>query len=422
MNQKIIIEKVSLEYFIAKRIHFQQGKKNISRPAVRIATIGIALGLAVMIVAVAVVIGFKNEIRKKTIGFGGHIQVTNFDNNNTYAMNPIQVHPSLIRKISGIEGVKHVERFATKPGIIKTDTEFQGVVIKGIDGGFDWNFFKSNLQEGKLLNLSGSEPSNEVVLSRYLADMLNLKLGDSFYTYFIQDQVRARKFKIVGIYSTNFIEYDKLFVLADIRQVQALNNWDINTFSGLEILIDDFDQIDQLGDKVYESTANIFNKQGNAYVTQTIKQLNPQIFSWLDLLDMNVWVILVLMLSVAGFNMISGLMILILERTNMIGILKSLGATDFSIRKVFLFHSFFLIGKGMIWGNVIGLSLCGIQYFTHAIPLDPQAYYVATVPVCFDWVYLILLNVGTLLASLLLMIAPSYLITKISPAKIIRYE
>jgi len=413
---------LNFEYFIAKRIHFKQGKKNVSRPAVRIATIGIALGLAVMLISVAVVIGFKNEIRNKTIGFGGHIQITNFDNNNTYEMNPIKADNALIKKISSIDGVKHVQRFATKPGIIKTDTEFQGIILKGIDAGFDWNFFKSNLVEGRIIDVSETSPRNEVVLSKYLAKMLNLKLGDAFYTYFIQDQVRARKFTIVGIYSTNFIEYDKLFLLTDMRHVQSLNGWDSTSYSGMEVLINDFDRIDEVGDAVYAATANKFNDEGNAYFTQTIKQINPQIFSWLDLLDMNVWVILFLMLAVAGFNMISGLLILILERTSMIGILKAMGATDWSVRKIFLYHSFFLIGKGMLWGNVIGLTLCAVQYFTGIVPLDPEAYYVATVPVSFNWLYIVLMNIGTLLASLLMMVGPSYLITKITPAKIIRYE
>ena len=413
---------MSLEYFIAKRIHFQQGKKNVSRPAVRIATIGIALGLAVMIVAVAIVIGFKREIRNKTIGFGGHIQITNFDNNNTYEMNPIKENNTLIKKIASIDGVKHVQPFATKPGIIKTDTEFQGIVVKGIDRNFDWDFFKSNMVEGKQLDLSANTASNEVVLSKYLANLLGLKLGDSFFTYFIQDQVRARKFKIAGIYSTNFVEYDKLIILADMRQVQKLNDWPADSISGLEVLINDFNRIDEVGDKVYDATANQFTPDGKAYSSQTIKQITPQVFSWLDLLDMNVWVILFLMLSVSGFNMISGLLILILERTNMIGILKSLGATNWSIRKIFLYHSAFLIGKGMLWGNIIGLSLCAIQYFTGVIPLDAQAYYVATVPIAFNWLYILLLNLGTLVASFLMMVGPSYLITKISPAKIIRYE
>ena len=413
---------MSLEYFIAKRIHFQQGKKNVSRPAVRIATIGIALGLAVMIIAVAVVIGFKNEIRNKTIGFGGHIQISNFDNNNTYAMNPIKADDALIKKITSVVGVSHVEKFATKPGIIKTNNDFQGIVLKGVGGDFDWNFFKSNLVEGRIIDITNNSASKEIVISKYLCNLLGLKLGDSFFTYFIQDQVRARKFKIVGIYSTNFLEYDKLFLIADISQVQVLNGWPSDSYSGLEVLISDFDKIDEIGEAVYDATANKFNEQGAAYTTQTIKQINPQIFSWLELLDMNVWVILFLMLAVSGFNMISGLLILILERTNMIGILKSVGATNWSIRKIFLYHSTFLILKGMFWGNLIGLSFCAIQYHTGLIPLDPEAYYVSFVPISFNWLYIILLNVGTLIASLLMMIGPSYLITKINPAKIIRYE
>ncbi|MEI8274125.1 MAG: ABC transporter permease, partial [Paludibacter sp.] len=261
---------MNIELFIAKRIHFQQGKKNISRPAVRIATIGIALGLAVMLISVAVVIGFKQEIRNKTIGFGGHIQITNFDNNNTYEMNPIKADKALISSIISINGVKHVQRFATKPGIIKTDTEFQGIVLKGIDAGFNWIFFKSNLVEGKIIDFPNVGSFNQVVISKYLANLLGLKLGDSFFTYFIQDQVRARKFKIVGIYSTNFIEYDKLFILADMRQVQSLNNWDVDSFSGLEVLITDFDRIDEVGDAVYSATANKFNKEGKTYTTQSI--------------------------------------------------------------------------------------------------------------------------------------------------------
>ena len=414
---------MNIEYFIAKRIHFQQGKKNVSRPAVRIATIGIALGLAVMLIAVSVVIGFKQEISNKTIGFGGHIQVANFDNNNTYETNPIYADRILLNKISTIENVKHVQLFATKPGIIKTDTEFQGIVLKGIERNFDWDFFKSNLVEGKTIDIKSDTLKNEVVISKYLANLLGLELNDSFFTYFIQEKVRARKFIISGIYSTNFVEYDKLFILTDLRHVQQLNDWDSTQYSGIEILIHDFEKLDITGNNVYAATSNRFNKNGDALYTQTIKQINPQIFGWLDLLDMNVWVILILMLLVAGFNMISGLLILILERTNMIGILKSLGATDWSVRKIFLYHSFFLISKGMLWGNVFGLMLCAIQYFTGIIPMpDPESYYVTTVPVVFNWTYIILLNVGTFIASLLMMIGPSYLITRISPAKIIRYE
>ncbi|MCL2597454.1 MAG: FtsX-like permease family protein [Paludibacter sp.] len=413
---------MSFEYYIARKIHFsKKAEKNVARPAVRIATIGIAVGLIVMLLSIAIVVGFKNEIRSKVIGFGGHIQITNFDNNNTYQMQPIEMESAVIEQIKATTGVRCVQSFATKPGIIKTDNEFQGIILKGVGSDFDWNFFKRNLIEGSLINTSDTI-SNNILISKTLCNLLNLKLGDSFFTYFIENDVRARKFTIAGIYSTNFTDYDKMFIICDIRQVQRLNNWTEKQFGGLEILINNFNDLESIGDKVYLLTANRFNDAGATYLTRTIEQLNPQIFSWLALLDMNVWVILVLMFAVAGFSMISGLLILILERTSMIGLLKALGCTDWSIRKIFLYHSFFLIGKGMIWGNVIGLIVCALQYIFHIIPLNPQAYYVNFVPVRFNWLLIILLNVGTLIASLLVMLVPSYLVTKISPAKTMRYE
>ena len=413
---------MSLEYFIAKRIHFQQDKKNISRPAVRIAIIGMALGLAVMLISVAVITGFKTEIRNKTIGFGGHIQITNFDNNQTFEMSPIRMEQALIDRILAIDGVRHAQKFITKPGIIKTENEFQGVILKGVDEGFDWNFFESNLVEGNILDTASDSLANNVILSTHLANLLELQLGDNFITYFIGENVLARRFTITGLYSTNFIEFDRIFLLTDIRHLRRLNNWSEEEFSGLEILLYDFNRLDALGDEIYLLTSNRFNEDGETYFTRTIKQLNPQIFAWLDLLDMNVWVILALMLAVAGFIMISGLLILILERANMIGVLKSLGTTNWSVRKIFLYHSFFLILKGMIWGNAIGLTICALQYFFGIIPLDPESYYTDTVPIYFNWIFIILLNVGTLIASFLMMISPSFLITKISPAEIIRYE
>ena len=414
---------MNLEYFIAKRIHFEKkGEKNVSRPAVRIATIGIAVGVAVMLIAIAVVIGFKQEIRNKTIGFGSHIQITNFDNNNSYEMQPIRMSDTLQNQLKAIPNVRHIQRFVTKPGIIKTENDFQGMILKGVGPEFDWSFFKSNLLEGDILNLNDSTPVNEAIISKSIADMMGLKLGDSFLTYFLQDQIRARKFTVKGIYSTNFADYDKLFVITDIRIAQRLNGWDQEYFSGMEILITDFNYLVGVSDQVYALAANRFDAEGNGYFIQTIRQLNPQIFSWLDLLDMNVWVILLLMLAVAGFNMISGLLILILEKTNMIGILKSYGAGNWSIRKIFLYESIFLIGKGMLWGNIIGLLICFVQYQFKIIPLDPVSYYTSTVPITFNWLYIVLLNAGTLIVSVLMLIGPSYLITKISPAAIMRYE
>ena len=409
-----------IEYFIAKRIHFQQGKKNVSRPAVRIAIIGMALGLAVMLISIAVITGFKTEIRNKIVGFGGHIQITNFDNNQTFEMNPIRMEQSLIDRILTIDGVRHVQKFITKPGIIRTDTEFQGMVLKGVGEDFDWDFFESNLVEGTILDAEADDL--QVIISTHLANLLELELGDRFSSYFLQEPVLTRRFRIVGLYSTNFVEFDRIFLLTDIRHLRRLNAWDDDQFSGLEVLIYNFNRLDALGDEISLLTSNRFNEYGGTFLTRTIKQLNPQIFGWLELIDMNVWVILTLMLAVAGFIMISGLLILILERTNMIGVLKSLGMTNWSIRKIFLYHSFFLILKGMIWGNFIGLTICALQYFFHFFPLDPEMYYVATVPIYFNWLFIILLNIGTLIASLLMMIGPSFLITKISPVEIIRYE
>lgn len=415
---------MNFEYYIAKRIHFQQkGKRNVSRPAVRIATIGIAIGLAVMIISVAVIIGFKQEIRNKTIGFNSHIQISNFDTNNTYQTAPVKINDTLFAELSQLPEVKHIEHYVTKPGIIKTDDEFQGIVLKGVGSDYDWNFFKSNMLEGDILHFNDSTSKNEALISKTLADLLNLKLGDSFYTYFVQEtNIRARKFKIAGIYSTNFSEYDQLFIITDIRIVQKLNQWEPDQYSGVELQIKDFNELDKAYNDVYGVCANHFDKEGHGYYITTIKQLSPQIFNWLALLDMNVWIILILMIAVAGFTMISGLLILILERTNMIGILKSYGATNWSIRKIFLYHSLFLIGKGMLWGNIVGLGLAAIQYFFHIIPLDPVSYYVSTVPIVFNWLYIILLNIGTFIISILMLVGPSYLITKISPAKIVRYE
>jgi len=412
---------MNIEYFIAKRIHFRQDRKNVSRPAVRIAILGIAIGLNVMLVAMSVVLGFKQEIRNKTIGFGGHIQITNFDSNNTYEMMPVVLSDSLKEVVKNIPGVQHIQAFGTKPGIIKTKEHFQGIVLKGIDHDFDWSFFSKNMTQGAILNSTDST-QNQIIISEYLSKLLGIELGESFFTYFVGHEVRARKFIVSGIYSSNFVEYDKLFLLTDIRHIRQLNNWESNEVSGYEILINNYNKLEDISDQVYFSTANIIAEDGSSLYTQNIRDMKPQIFAWLDLLDINVWVILSLMLLVAGFNMISGLLILILERTNMIGILKSIGATNWSVRKIFLYHSSFLIGKGMLWGNLIGLSLCAIQYFTGIVPLDAETYYIATVPILFNWPLIILLNLGTLVVSLLMMIGPSYLVSRILPANTIRYE
>ena len=414
---------MNLELFIARKIHFsKEGNRQVTPPAVRIAIVGVALGLAVMILSVAIVIGFKKEVRNKVIGFGSHIQITNFDNNSSYETTPIAVSDSLLQALQEFPGIKHIEGYATKMGILKTDSDFQGVVLKGIDTDYDWSFFRNNLKEGELLTIDPKKTSTDVIISRYLSDLLGLKLGDSILTYFVQEDVRARKFNIVGIYETGFMDYDKLFVLADIKQIRRLNGWEKDEVSGLELLVDDYDKLDQIAEDLYFNLVEKQDRHGNTYFTRSIKEMNPMIFNWLDVLDVNVVVILILIFAVAGFTMISGLLIIILERTNMIGILKALGENNVSIRKIFLYISFFLIGKGMLWGNVVGIAICLIQSHFRIIKLDPSIYYLDAVPIDLCIVSLILLNIGTLCASMLMMLGPSYLITKIDPAKSIRFE
>lgn len=414
---------MSLELFIARKIYFsKEEQRKVTPPAVRIAIIGIALGLAVMILSVAIVIGFKKEVRNKVIGFGSHIQVTNFDNNSSYESSPIAVSDTLLNDLKRFPGIRHVESYATKPGILKTDTDFQGIVLKGVDEHFDWTFFRANMKEGDVLTFDPEKNSTDVLISRYLSDLLGLKLGDSFLTYFVQEDVRARKFHVAGIYETGFLDYDKLFVVADIRQVRRLNSWEKDQASGLELLVDNYGRLDQIAEDLYFYLSDRSDRQGNTFYTRSVKELNPMIFNWLDVLDINVVIILILMMSVAGFTMISGLLIIILERTNMIGILKALGENNASIRKIFLYVSFFLIGKGMIWGNLIGVALCLVQAHFRLVTLDPSIYYLDAVPIDLNLISLLLLNVGTLTAAMLMMIGPSYLIMKIDPARSIRFE
>ena len=324
--------------------------------------------------------------------------------------------------LSAYPDVKHVQRYSTKPGMIKTDDAFQGMVLKGVGPEFDASFFRSNLVEGEIPAFSDSVATNQVVISKTLSDKLKLKLGDKIYTYYIQDNVRVRPLTIKGIYQTNFSEYDNLFLLTDLYTVNRLNNWKPEQVSGAELQVNDYDRLESITYEVAESTDNRADKYGGVYFVQNIEQLNPQIFEWLGLLDLNVWVILILMVGVAGFTMISGLLIIIIERTNMIGILKALGANNFTIRKVFLWFSVFLIGKGMIWGNAIGLLFCVLQSQFHIFKLDPESYYVDSVPVSFNIGLFLLINMGTLFASVLMLLGPSYLITKINPASSMRYE
>lgn len=414
---------MKLHLFIAKRIYSDnEGDKKVSRPAILIAMAGVAIGLATMIITVAVVVGFKSEVQRKIIGFGSHIQITNFDAVRSYETHPIGINDSLLNVLYQYPDVKHVQRFSTKPGIIKTDEAFQGIVLKGVGSEFDPSFFNEYLVEGEIPCFSDSVATNQIVISKSLAQKLKLKLDDRIYVYFFQDDVRVRRLTIKGIYQTNSAEYDNFFLLADIYTVNRLNNWKTDQVTGLEIQLRDYSQLEEVTDCMVADIDNRTDRYGEMYFVQNIRQINPGIFDWLDLLDFNVWIILILMVGVAGFTMISGLLIIIIERTRMIGLLKALGATDSSIRKIFLWFSVFLISRGMLWGNIIGLGIYFIQKHFRILKLDPVTYYVDAVPVSISLGLVLLINIGTLLISVLMLLGPSYLITKISPATSMRYE
>ena len=415
---------MNLPLFIARRIHFskENNKKKVSKPAVRIALGGIALGLAVMILSLAIVVGFKNEVGRKVMGFGSHIQITSLTNNRTYDLPPISFSDTLISAIKAVPNVSYSQITATKPAIIKTKTDFQGIVLKGVDAHYNWDFFKEYLKEGELPVYNDSTASNEVLISKKQADALKLSVGDKFICYFIQDQVRLRQFTISGIYSTGLADFDKLFIVSDIQHIRMLNNWDENTATSIEVFVNDLDNLSDISYNIYLATARNFTGNYNPYYTRSIYELQPQIFGWLSLLDLNMVIILILMFSVASFTMISGLLIIILEKTTLIGTLKVLGANNWTIRKIFLYQASFLIGKAMLWGNVIGLGMYFIQKYLKVVKLDPEVYFVDYAPVeLIPW-QAVALNIGVGIAILCILVIPSYLIAKISPAKSIKFE
>ena len=403
------------EWKIARRLYFsEEGKARTSRPAVRVALGGIVIGVMVMIVAICVVVGFKQEIQRKVAGFGSHIQVVSFDNNATYELQPVEVSDSLRMKLQGIPHVKKVSTFASKPGILKTDSAFQGIIFKGTDY---WDYFADNLVEGEL-----PSAKNEVLVSTVLADQLHLTVGDAILCYFVQEDLRVRKLYISGLYNTCMSEMDRLFVLGNIDLVRQLNQWKNSQSSGVEVLVDDLKYLQEVADRVYFATVGRLDEAGNAFYTQTLEQLNPQIFGWLDLLDMNVVIIIVLMLCVSGFSIITGLIILILESITLIGTLKALGANNRFVRRIFIYEAILLVGKGMLWGNILGLGIVALQYFTQAIPLDAAVYYVSYVPMAFPWGWLVALNMGVLLVAWVIMLAPSAIVSQISPARVMHFE
>jgi lipoprotein-releasing system permease protein len=411
------------ERFIANRLTDpKETKGNLSRPFIKIATIAVALSLAVMIIAVAVITGFKNEISEKTIGFGSHIQILNYDRNISFETTPISSNQEFIPDLLSIDGVKHIQPFAVKPGIIKTDIDIQGVVLKGITKDFDWGFFKKNLKQGNILSLNDSTTSNSVVISKTLSLLLSLDVGDKFDMFFVQEPPRFRRFTVEGVYDSQMAEFDKLFVLCDLKHIQQLNGWEPDQVTGLEILISDFRKIQDLTLKVEDIVVFQFLSDGSRLRVLSIIEKYPQIFDWLGIQDLNVIILLVLMIAVAGINMISGLLIIILERTYMIGVLKALGAENRFVRNIFLIQSGHIIVRGLLWGNIIGVGLCLLQHYFGIIKLDEANYYLSTVPINLSALHVLMVNIGTFAVTITMLLIPSMVISRISPDKTIKFE
>lgn len=409
--------------FVAKRLFNDKGGvRNVSRPAIRIATAGVAIGLAVMIVSVCVVLGFKSEIRSKVIGFGSHIQIINYESISSGVSKPVAFPDSLIRELRQVPGVSRIQRFSNKGGILKTDDAFEGILLHGVGAEFNADFLKSNLKEGEIPVFSADSATNRIVVSQTIADRLHLSCGDRVFAYFFDGNVRARRFTVSGIYQTNLSEFDDNMVFTDLYVCNRLNNYATDQYAGVEITVDRFDDVDLVAGSLVGKVNHLVDEYGAGYATMTIRELYPQIFDWLDLLDVNVWVILILMVAVAGFTMISGLLIIILERTNFIGVMKALGATNRSMRHVFLYFAAFIVGRGLLWGNVLGIGLVVLQYYFNIVHLDPATYYVDAVPVLFNAGYILAINAATAFISVFVLILPSLLVSRIHPAKSIRFE
>lgn len=412
--------------FIARRIYSDHigDQQKVSKPAIRIAVAGVAIGLAVMIISVCVVLGFKHTIRDKVVGFGSHIQVANFYTLQSSAIDqPIAIGDSMMNVLKKTEGVKHVQRFAMKQGILKTDNDFLGVMFKGVGPEFDSTFIHKSMVEGSIPHFSDQQSTNRILISKDMASKLRVKAGDRIFAYFIgEGGVRTRRFTINGIYQTNLAQYDKTTCFCDLYTARKLNAWTDDMVTGAELTVNDFKQLSTTANDIINRVNRTQDQYGNTFSSKTIRELSPQIFSWLDLLDLNVWIILAIMTAVAVVTMISGLLIIILERTTMIGVLKALGARNSTVRHTFLWFAAFIIGKGLLIGDALALALILLQKLTGFAKLDPQTYYVDVVPVELDWMLIVALNIATMLIALFVLIAPSYLVSHIHPAKSMRYE
>ena len=411
---------MNLEYFIAKRLtNAKDHKSSISSPIIKIAIAAIAIGIIMMIISVATGIGLQQKIQEKIAAFNGHLVISNYDNNlSEVTLTPISKDQAFYPKFNSVSGINHIQAVATKAGIIRTETAFEGIILKGVGKDYKWNNIKEYLVAGNLPNFSKGL-NQDVVISEFLANRLHLKVGDSFNTFFVKENQNklpsSRRFKITGIFNSGFQEFDATYIIGDIRHLQRINKWNSNEVGAFEVFIDDFDNIKTAGEQVYEQTSSTLD-------TKTIIEKYSYIFEWLQLFDFNIIVILAIMILVATINMVVALLVLILERTQMIGILKAMGANNWSVRKIFLYNAFYLIIRGLFWGNVIGILLLLAQQEFGIIKLNPENYYVNQAPVYLNWGYILLLNGLTILVCFTVLLIPSYIITRISPVKAIRYD
>ncbi len=412
---------LNFEFFIAKRIiRSKDYKSSISAPIIKIAITAIALGVIMMLVSIATGVGLQQKVREKVSAFNGDIIISHFDTNfSNDSQNPISINQPFYPEFKEIPEIKHIQITALKGGIIRTETDFEGVVVKGVGDDYNWQYFEEFLREGRLPEY-GETLNDEILLSEYISKRLDLKIGDRVITYFFDEDSKDRPlrplgFTLVGIYNSGFQEFDESYLIADIRHIQRLNRWESDQIGAFELFVTDFKKIQETGNKVYYNVDSTLD-------TQTIRDKYYSIFEWLDLFDFNIALIIGIMILVAGINMITALLVLILERTKMIGILKSLGSSNWSIRKVFIYNAVYLIGVGLFWGNLIGIGLLLVQKYLKLFPLNPDTYYVTEAPVYLDLGFILMLNAGTFLLCLLMLLIPSYIITKISPVKAIRFE
>lgn len=411
---------MKIDYFIAKRlIASKEYKSSVSSPIIKIAISAIAIGMIMMIISVATGIGLQQKIREKISVFNGHIIISNFDDNQSEVSKiPVSINQPFYPTFKSITGIQHVQAVATKAGIIRTENDFEGIILKGVGKDYQWGNLQEYIVEGKMPNVTEALNA-EVIMSEYLANRLSLKVGDKFNTFFMKENgneiPNLRVFELVGIYNSGFQEFDATYIIGDIRHIQRMNKWASDQVGSFEVFVDDFNTIDSKGNEVYEATPSALD-------SITIKEKYFFIFEWLQLFDFNIVVILIIMIVVATINMIVALLVLILERTQLIGVLKSLGADNWLIRKIFLYHASYLILKGLLWGNFIAIALLFLQKQFEIVRLNPQNYYVSIAPVYFDWFFILLLNAGTILICLFVLLIPSYIITKISPSRVIRFE